>query len=129
MSKLTFIARILLGLVFIQGGVLFFLMTPPEMPPGAIADFFKGLAGTKYFFYLLKFTEITCGLMLLSGLFVPLALVVLAPIILNIFFVHVFLAPEAFALTQAVVIGLLEIYLAFFSREYSPTIKMLFRKK
>jgi len=58
---------------------------------------------------------------------VPLALVVLAPIVLNIFLVHAFLAPEGLFL--AVVLGAIEIYLAFFSTEYSPPIKRLFRAR
>ncbi len=124
MSKLPMIARILLGLVFFGSGVAFFFTTPPPME-GPMADFFKGMAATQYFFYLLKGTEIVTGLMLLSGWFVPLALVVLAPIILNIFLIHAFLAPEGLVL--AVIIGALEVYLAFFS-PYSAKIKALFHK-
>jgi uncharacterized membrane protein YphA (DoxX/SURF4 family) len=123
-KKLTTIARCLLGLIFVGSGIAFFLTTPPPLE-GAMADFFKGMAATGYFFYLLKGTEILCGLLLLSGLFVPLALVVLAPIILNIFLVHAFMAPEGLPL--AIVVGLLEVYLAFFSAEYGPTIKPLFQ--
>lgn len=96
---------------------------------GPIATFFAGMAATKYFFILLKGTEIVCGLMLLSGLFVPLALVILAPIILNIFLVHLFIAPEPMSMVVAVVLGLFEIYLAFFSPQYSPKIKQLFQAR
>jgi putative oxidoreductase len=56
-----------------------------------------------------------------------LALVVLAPIILNIFLVHAFMMPQGLPL--AIVLGVLETYLAFFSAEYSPKVKMLFRPK
>ena len=125
MKKSTLIARSLLGLVFLASGIAFFLTTPPPLE-GAMADFFKGMAATGYFFYLLKGTEITCGLLLLIGRFVPLALVVLAPVILNIFLVNSFMAPEG--LPIALVLGALEVYLAFFSKEYSPTIKQLFRQ-
>jgi hypothetical protein len=92
-----------------------------------MGEFFKGMMVTGYFFYLLKVTEIICGLMLLTGRFVPLALVVLAPVIINIFLVHLFLMPQG--LLVAVVLGALEIFLAFFSQEYSPSIKPLFRAK
>lgn len=126
MKKVTLIARILMGIIFLGSGIAFFFTTPPPME-GAIADFFKGMAGTGYFFYLLKGTEITCGLLLLLGMYVPLALVVLAPVILNIFLVHAFMMPEG--LPTAIVLGILEIYLAFFSKEYSPTIKQLFRRR
>ena len=115
-----------MGLVFLGSGAAFFFTTPPPME-GPIAAFFNGMMATHYFFYLLKGTELICGLLLISGFFVPLALVVLAPVILNIFLIHSFLMPNG--IPMAIVLGLLEIYLAFFSAEYSPTIKQLFRKK
>lgn len=126
MKIVTLIARLLLGLIFLGAGISFFFTTPPPLE-GAMGDFFKGMAATGYFFHLLKVTEIVCGALLLSGFFVPLALVVLAPITLNIFLVHLFMAPEGLVL--AIIIGILLTYLAFFSKEYSPTIKQLFRPK
>lgn len=126
MNKVTMIARILYGLLLLASGISFFFVTPPPLE-GAMADFFKGMAATGYFFYLLKGTEIVCGLMLISGFFVPLALVVLAPIVLNIFLVHAFMAPEG--LITALVIAAFQVYLSFFSKEYSPTIKQLFKMK
>ncbi len=126
MNKVTLIVRLLLGAVFFGSGIPFFFSTPPPME-GAMGAFFNGMAATGYFFYLLKGTEIVCGLLLLSGMFVPLALVVLAPVALNIFLVHAFMMPQGLPL--AIVIGVLESYLAFFSKEYSPAIKQLFRKR
>ena len=120
MSKGTLIARILMGLVFLFAGVSFFLSTPPPLE-GSTGDFFKGMMATGYFFYLLKGTEIVCALMLLSGRFVPLALVILAPIVLNVFLVHAFMMPQGLPL--AIILGVLESYLSFFSPEYSPRIK------
>jgi uncharacterized membrane protein YphA (DoxX/SURF4 family) len=126
MKVATLIARILMGLIFVASGIAFFFYTPPPME-GPMGDFFRGLVATRYFLYLLKGTEITCGLMLIAGRFVPLALVVLAPVILNILLVHAFLVPQGVPL--AIVLGILESYLAFFSPEYSPKIKMLFKAK
>src|SRR4051812_22751364 len=87
MRHIPLIARILLGLVFVGAGVagLLQLAPPPDDMPEALKTFMAGIMATKYFFPLLKSTETICGLLLLSGFFVPLALVVLAPIILNIF--------------------------------------------
>lgn len=124
MKWIPIIARVLMGALFVFGGIAFFFTTPPPLT-GDMATYFSGLQASKYFFYLLKGTEIACGLALISGFFVPLALVVLAPIVLNIFCVHFFLAPEG--LIQAVIIGVVEVYLAFFS-PYSPKIKALFHK-
>ena len=126
MSKVTLITRLLMGFVFLGSGIAFFFTTPPPLE-GDMATFFTGLAASKYFFNFLKVTEIVCGALLMSGFFVPLALVVLAPILLNIFLVHAFMAPQGLAL--AIILGLIEIYLAFFSKEYSPKIKPLFNSK
>lgn len=129
MKKAPLIARILLGLVFFGAGLagLLQLAPPPADMPEKMKLFFTGMMATTYFFPLLKLTETLCGALLLSGYFVSLALVVLAPIILNIFFTHAFLAPSGLPL--AIVIGLLEIYLAFFARPYRDRIRALFRAK
>jgi uncharacterized membrane protein YphA (DoxX/SURF4 family) len=126
MSKLPMIARIILGLIFVVFGLNgFFNFLPMPPMPEAAGAFLGGLGGSGYFFPMLKGTEILCGLALLSGGFVPLALIVLAPIILNIFMFHAFLAPSGLALP--IVIGLLEIYLAFFASPYKEVVKQIFR--
>jgi putative oxidoreductase len=128
-SKLPLIARILLGFIFFASGLaglLNLVPVPPDLPE-RLMTFNAGLAATGYFMPFLKITETLCGLLLLSGFYVPLALVVLAPVILNIFLVHAFMAPSGVPL--AVVVGLLEIYLAFFAAPYSAVVKQLFRRK
>jgi uncharacterized membrane protein YphA (DoxX/SURF4 family) len=126
-AKVLLVARLLLGLVFLFGSVTFFLnlIPPPVDMPERLKTFNDGLMASGYFFNLLKATELVCGLMLVTGFFVPLALVVLAPIALNIFLVHAILAPEGLAL--AVVIGVLMIYLSFFAEPYASVIRPLFR--
>ncbi|MEZ0391957.1 MAG: DoxX family membrane protein [Pseudobdellovibrionaceae bacterium] len=128
-SKLPLIARILLGLIFFAAGLtgLLNLVPPPPDLPERLQTFNTGLMASGYFFTLLKLTETICGALLLSGFFVPLALVILAPISLNIFLVHAFLAPSGLPL--AIVIGLLLIYLSFFAQPYSSVVKQLFRAK
>lgn len=126
MKKVTLAVRILMGLIFLASGIAFFFTTPPSLE-GPIGDFFKGMSATGYFFYLLKGTEIACGLLLIVGRFVPLALVVLAPIVLNIFLVHAFMMPDGLILAS--ILGIFEVYLAFFSKEYGPSIKQLFYAK
>lgn len=124
MKYASIAVRVLMGLIFFGSGVAFFFMTPPPQPEGPMATFFNGLVASGYFLTLLKVTEIACGLMLLSGFFVPLALVILAPIVLNIFFVHTLLAPEGVII--AVVLAAFQIFLSFFSI-YSPRVRQLFR--
>jgi hypothetical protein len=94
--------------------------------PEALQTFNKGMMASVYFFPFLKTVETLCGLLLLLNIFVPLSLVVLAPILINIFLVHAFMAPEGLVLP--IVLGALEIYLAFFVKPYANPIKALFRK-
>lgn len=128
-AKLPLIARLLLGFLFFAAGAagLFNLVPVPTDLPERMMTFNAGLAATGYFFPFLKATEMVCGLMLLTGFFVPLALVILAPIALHIFLVHAFLAPDGLIL--ATIIGLLMIYLSFCAKPYSETIRRLFRAK
>ncbi len=127
-AKLPLIARILLGLIFFVFGLigLFNIFPPPPDLPERLQTFNAGMMATGYMFPFIKATETLCGLMLLLGWFVPLTLVVLAPIVINIFLVHAFMAPEGLPL--AVVIGILMIYLAFFSVPYSPKVRSLFQR-
>lgn len=128
-AKIPLVARLLLGLIFFAAGLtgLLNLIPPPPDLPEKLQTFNTGMMASGYFFPLLKATETVCGLLLLSGYFVPLALVILAPIAINIFMVHAFMAPSGVPL--AVIIGLLIIYLAFFSKPYSGTVKALFKPK
>src|SRR5438132_7666163 len=88
-------ARILLGLVFFVFGLNGFLHFIPQPPmEGPPAQFIGAMLATGYLFPLLKTTEVLGGLLLLSGRLVPLALTVLAPVVVNIVAFHLFLAPS-----------------------------------
>ena len=116
MKHLPVIARVLLGLIFAVLGVvgLFELGPQPEMGEEAGA-FMGAIMDTGYLWPVIKVTEIVCGVLLILGIFVPLALVVLAPVVLNILLFHIFLAPEGVAIgIAAVVLGL---YVAHQHRE------------
>lgn len=128
-AKLPMIARILLGFVFFASGLaglLNLMPVPPDLPE-RLVTFNAGMMASIYFMPLLKITETVCGLLLLAGVFVPLSLVILAPVVLNIFLLHAFVAPSGLPL--AIILGLLMIYLSFFAQPYSGTIKQLFRRK
>jgi len=66
-------------------------------------------------FYLLKGLEIICGIAILGGYYKRLAMVILAPIVVNILLFHVFLAPAG--LPMAIVLTGLLAYLAYTERE------------
>ena len=127
MRYVPMIARVLLGLIFFVFGLmgLLNLVPPPPNMPEKLQTFMAGMMATGYFMTLLKGTEVVCGLLLLLGAYVPLALVVLAPIVLNIFLVHAFMEPSG--LPIAIVIVVLETYLAFFAKPYCHHVRALFR--
>ena len=63
------------------------------MPPEAVA-FVGALMKTGYMMPLVWGTEIVAGVLILLGVFVPFALVLLAPVLVNILLFHAFLAPS-----------------------------------
>jgi uncharacterized membrane protein YphA (DoxX/SURF4 family) len=94
MAKLSLISRLILGLLFLVFGLNGFFnflpMPPMEGPSGAFA---QALAATGYMFPMIKGIEVFCGLLFLTGFYVPLAVVLLAPISINILLFHVMLTP------------------------------------
>ena len=129
MSKAPLIARVLFGLVFLAAGLagLLNLVQPPPDLPERLQTFNAGMLASGYLLTLVKLTETVCGLLLISGFFVPLALVVLAPVVLNIFLVHAFMEPSGLILAS--ILGALMIYLSFFAQPYSRIICGLFKAK
>ncbi len=123
LRKLPTVARVLLGAVFFIFGLNGFLHFLPQPPmTGLPLQFVGGLAASGYFFPLLKSIEVASGLLLLSGRFVPLALAVLAPIVVNIFAFHAFLAPSG--IPVAIFVLLLEVFLAWSYRDaYASMLK------
>lgn len=95
MKTAVIIVRSLMGLLFLFASItlLFKLITPPEAT-GAMKIFNDGLEASVYLMPTVKIIELICGIAFLSGRFVPLATVLIAPIIVNIFLVHAFLGPE-----------------------------------
>lgn len=128
-AKVTLVARLLLGFVFFASGLagLLNLAPPPADLPENLKTFMAGMMATQFLFPLVKGTETICGALLLSGQFVPLSLVVLAPVVLNIVLVHAFMAPSGLPL--AIVIAALEAYLAFFASPYKTAIRAIFVRK
>lgn len=119
------VVRYLMGLIFVVfglNGFLNFIPTPPM--EGDLGTFMGGLVASGYFFPLLKSTEIIAGALLLSGFYVPLAIAVLGPITLNIFFTHAAMEPSGLPMAIFVFVG--NIFLAYAYRE---NFKGIFQKK
>ena len=117
------VLRVLIGVLFLVMGlnlIFNFLPQPPgQMSPGAVA-FGNGLAASRYMPVLLGGTQAVAGVLLLVNRFVPLALVVLAPIIVNIVFFHAFLQPSG--LMVAIPVAAIEIFLAWVYRDYFKSV-------
>lgn len=92
------IARYLLGLIFTVfglNGFLNFIKQPPPVDPNAI-HFFTGVVVSHYA-YMFFALQLVAGLLLLSGFFVPLALVILAAELANILTYHATMDPGGIA--------------------------------
>src|SRR6059058_1414483 len=116
MKIATIIARVLLGLIFVVFGsniFLHFIPMPPP-PPGPVGDFTKALFVTHYLHVVAVF-QIVGGLLLLIGRFVPLGLLLLAPVIVNIDLVHILMDPSG--LPMATVISILLVFLVWRYRD------------
>ncbi|KXK03380.1 MAG: DoxX family protein [Acidobacteria bacterium OLB17] len=92
MRNAMVIVRTLLGLLFIFASVvvLFDLVEKPELS-GVAKTFNDGIFAVGYFIPMLKIVELTCGILFVIGRFVPLATVLIAPVIVNIFMFHAFI--------------------------------------
>ena len=105
MKIVILIARLLLGLIFVViglNGFLNFLSMGP-MPTGLAGQFIGALFQSHYFFVVAAL-QILGGALLLVNRFVPLALVLLGPVIVNILLYHLFLNPAGIGLAIAVTI-------------------------
>ena len=94
MVKATSIVQRVLGFSFLAFGLNGFVHFIPQMKmPNPALEFFLGLAATGYMLPLLYMTQAAAGALLLVGLFVPLALAMLAPIVVNILLFHALMDP------------------------------------
>jgi putative oxidoreductase len=96
MKIAVLVARILLGLTFLVfglNGFLNFLHMP--MPPGPAGQY-MGVLFMSHYLHVVFVVEVIGGVLLLSGQFIPLGLVVIGPVLFNILLFHTFLFPAGF---------------------------------
>jgi hypothetical protein len=108
------IARFLMGLpmvVFGLNGFLSFIPPPPTPLSAGAAAFAAALQSSGYMMMLIGATQLIVGVLLVVNRFVPLALALLAPFIVNSIAFHLFL--EHSGLPMAGVFAVLEVYLAW----------------
>lgn len=97
MKITALIARLLLGLVFLVFGMNGFLHFIPQPPMTGVAAQFMGALFVSKYLLLIFALQVIPAVLLLINRYVPLALVLLAPILVNIVCFHAFMAPAGLA--------------------------------
>lgn len=121
MKIAVIVVRVLIGLLFLFASVTYFLNLAP--PPEGLTEntktFFDGLAASGYIMPVAKVFELLCGLALVIGRFVPLAVVIIFPIALNILLINAIHLPSGLPIAIPLFIGIL--FLAYVNRKsYEP---------
>lgn len=120
MKIAVLIVRTLMGLLFLFASivVLFHLVPQPEQT-GNVKTFMDGVNATGYLMTLIKVTELVCGIAFVTGRYVALAGVVIAPIIVNIFCFHLFV--DTSGLPVGIFLVFANAFVAYSNREkYRP---------
>ncbi|RYX84668.1 hypothetical protein EON83_08505 [bacterium] len=117
------IARVLLGLMFVVfglNGFLHFIQQPPP-PPGLAGQFLGALGGSHYMVPVFGL-QLISGALFLVNRYVPLALTLIAPVIVNILLYHVLMAPQGLA--PGVVVAFLWLIVWFqFRLAFAPILR------
>jgi uncharacterized membrane protein YphA (DoxX/SURF4 family) len=93
MKVASVIARYLAGVIFLVFGLNGFLNFIPLPPPVGVAGQFMGALYISHYLWVIFAFQVIAGVLLLVNRFVPLAVAVLAPVIVNILTFHALMAP------------------------------------
>lgn len=97
MKTFIIISRVLLGLLFLVFGLNGFLHFIPAPQPTGLAGQFLGAMFVSHYLSVVFALQIVAGVLLLANRFVPAALTILAPLLVNIALFHACLAPVGYA--------------------------------
>ena len=92
------IARYLAGVIFLVFGLNGFLNFIPLPPPGGIAGQFMGALYASHYLWVIFGFQVIAGVLLLVNRYVPLAVAILAPVLVNILTFHALMAPSGLPL-------------------------------
>ncbi|MHC5209857.1 MAG: DoxX family protein [Planctomycetota bacterium] len=112
--SIALIARLILGVPLVVFGLntfLHFMEPPGDLSPAAMA-FLTALEDSGYLMQLKSGVEVVSGAMILSGIFLPFGLTIVAPVLVNIVAFHVFLDDPMMGII-GYVMTLCALYLAF----------------
>jgi putative oxidoreductase len=128
MKLASTVARYLLGSIFFVFGLNGFLHFLPAPPPTGLAGQFFAALYLSHYLVPIFLLQIGPAVMLLINRYVPLALTLLGPIVVNILFFHLLMAPSGLPLAATVttlwILTAFSVRKAFsglFQKTYSPT--------
>jgi putative oxidoreductase len=98
------IARYLAGVIFLVFGLNGFLNFIPLPPPGGIAGQFMAALYVSHYLWVIFAFQLIAGVLLLVNRYVPLAVAMLAPVIVNILVFHALMAPSGLPLPPFVAV-------------------------
>src|SRR5580704_16390164 len=98
MKTLSTIARYLAGVIFLVFGLNGFLNFIPLPPPEGVAAQFMGALFVSHYLTLIFGFQVIAAVLLLVNRYVPLAVAILAPVIVNILVFHALMAPSGLPL-------------------------------
>jgi putative oxidoreductase len=104
MRTVAAIARYLAGVIFLVFGLNGFLNFIPLPPPAGIAGQFMGVLYATHYLWVIFAFQLVAGVLLLVNRYVPLAVAMLAPVIVNILSFHVLMAPSGLPLALFVAV-------------------------
>ena len=113
----TIIVRVLLGAMMLFAAISYFFKIGPEQPQptGDLATLMAGFMASKYIFPVAKAIELLAGLMLVSGKFVKLGTVLLMPISVNIFLIHLIVSKSDVPISAAILAANMFLIYAYWS--------------
>jgi len=124
MKTASVIARYLAGVIFLVFGLNGFLHFIPLPPPAGVAGEFMGALYISHYLWVIFAFQVIGGLLLLVNRYVPLAVALLAPVIVNILTFHVLMAPSGLPLALFVAILWAAIFI-----EVRPAFSGLFQSR
>ena len=104
MRTVSTIARYLAGVIFLVFGLNGFLNFIPMPPPEGIAGQFMGALYASHYLVVIFAFQIIAAVLLLVNRYIPLAVAVLAPVIVNILVFHALMAPSGLPLALFVAV-------------------------
>ena len=104
MRTASVIARYLAGVIFLVFGLNGFLHFIPFPPPTGTAAQFMGALYVSHYLWVIFGFQVVAGALLLANRYVPFAVAILAPVIVNVLTFHALMAPSGLPLALFVAV-------------------------